>query len=305
MIDPILHHYPQSPVSEKVRVIFGMKEIAWKSVIIPRVPPKPKLMPLTGGFRLTPVLQVGADIYCDSTRIALELEKRFPTPSLFAEEPQGAALGFSKWTDGAFFRTIIATVFADELVRMPEEFARDRIALYFNGEATVEGLKAELPNNIAQLRAQFGWLDESLSEKSYFSGRIPGYRDAAVHYLVWFLRGRYPDGANLLSQFAALSDWAARIDALGRGKVSELSEDSALEAARSNEPAKGGGVDRDDPSGLEPGAQVAIRPDNDVNETTGELITLNRETVSVLRHHDDLGHIAVHFPRVGYIVREL
>lgn len=304
MIDPILHHYPQSPVSEKVRVIFGIKEIAWNSVIIPRVPPKPKLMPLTGGFRLTPVLQVGADIYCDSARIALELEKRFPTPSLFAEEPQGAALGFSKWTDGAFFRTIIATVFADELVRMPEEFARDRIALYFNGEATVEGLKAELPNNIAQLRAQFGWLDESLSRTPYFSGRAPGYRDAAVHYLVWFLRGRYADGAEFLSRFTALSEWAAKMEVLGHGTVSELTEDNALEIARSNEPAKADGVDLDDPSGFKPGAHVAIRPDNDANETTGELMTLNRETVSVLRHHEDLGRVAVHFPRVGYIIRE-
>jgi hypothetical protein len=26
----IFHHYPQSPVSEKVRVVFGMKHLAWK-----------------------------------------------------------------------------------------------------------------------------------------------------------------------------------------------------------------------------------------------------------------------------------
>jgi glutathione S-transferase len=36
MSDMILHHYPTSPFSEKVRVAFGIKGLAWKSVMIPR-----------------------------------------------------------------------------------------------------------------------------------------------------------------------------------------------------------------------------------------------------------------------------
>lgn len=59
----MLHHYPQPPVTEKVRVVLGMKDLTWKSVEIPRLPPKPNLMPLAGGYRLTPVMQIGADIY--------------------------------------------------------------------------------------------------------------------------------------------------------------------------------------------------------------------------------------------------
>ncbi len=305
MSNIILHHYPQSPVSEKVRVIFGIKSIEWSSVIIPRVPPKPKLTPLTGGFRLTPVLQCGADIYCDSQRIALELEERFPNPSLFASESMGSALGFSKWTDGAFFRTIIATVFADELSRMPQEFASDRIALYFDGKATAEELRESLPNNLSQLRGQFGWLDEILSGQPWFSGCLPGYRDAAAHYLVWFLRGRYADGDAFLKQFEHLSRWAQKMSSVGHGDVNEISEDEALHAASVSVPNPGKGVDPDDPYGFELGQVVAVRPDIDENETSGALIGLDREGVSVLREHDELGEIAVHFPRVGYVIRRL
>ena len=76
----ILHDYPQSPVSEKVRVVFGVKGLNWKSVEIPRLPPKPNLMPLTGGYRLTPVMQIGADIFCDTKCIIHELDRRFPDP---------------------------------------------------------------------------------------------------------------------------------------------------------------------------------------------------------------------------------
>lgn len=77
MSDPaseiIFHAYPQSPVAEKVRVAFGIKGLAWRSVEIPRLPPKPMLTALTGGYRRTPVMQIGADIYCDSQCIIREL----------------------------------------------------------------------------------------------------------------------------------------------------------------------------------------------------------------------------------------
>ena len=77
MADLILHHYDISPYAEKIRLAFGLKGLAWRSVIQPMVLPKPDLMPLTGGFRRTPVLQVGADIYCDTLCIAMELDRRF------------------------------------------------------------------------------------------------------------------------------------------------------------------------------------------------------------------------------------
>ena len=64
MTDLILHHYPQSPFAEKARLLLGFKGLSWHSVMIPPVMPKPDLTALTGGYRRTPVLQVGADIYC-------------------------------------------------------------------------------------------------------------------------------------------------------------------------------------------------------------------------------------------------
>ena len=56
----ILHHFDQSLFSEKIRVIFGFKRLTWTSVRISRIMPRPNLMPLTGGYRRTPVMQIGA-----------------------------------------------------------------------------------------------------------------------------------------------------------------------------------------------------------------------------------------------------
>ena len=83
MTDIILHHYETSPYSEKVRLGLGLKGLAWGSVEIPVIMPKPDLTALTGGYRKTPVLQIGADIYCDSQLIMRELERRHPTPSFY------------------------------------------------------------------------------------------------------------------------------------------------------------------------------------------------------------------------------
>ena len=91
MSELILHHYDEAPFAEKVRLVFGIKGLAWRSVIQPSALPKPDLLPLTGGYRRTPVLQIGADVYCDSQLIVRELERRFPTPTLFPTGDAGLA----------------------------------------------------------------------------------------------------------------------------------------------------------------------------------------------------------------------
>jgi hypothetical protein len=65
MAEIILHHYPLSPYSEKIRLALGLKGATWKSVEIPVWTPRPKLTPMTGGYRRTPILQIGAEFYCD------------------------------------------------------------------------------------------------------------------------------------------------------------------------------------------------------------------------------------------------
>ena len=63
MSTPILHHYPPSLFSEKIRTLLGYLDIKWQSVIIPPIMPRPHLMPLSGGYRKTPIMQVGANIF--------------------------------------------------------------------------------------------------------------------------------------------------------------------------------------------------------------------------------------------------
>ena len=307
MNEIVLHHYPQSPVSEKVRVGLGIKALSWRSVEIPRLPPKPELMPLTGGYRRTPVMQIGADIYCDSQCLLREIERRFPTPGFLPDSGAGLIWGLARWTDGALFDHAVKLVLAAAGDSLPEDFAEDRGRLYF-GPDWAEGLKdaqACLGPIIAQIRGQFCWLDRQLADgRGFLMGGQPGLPDALAYYLVWFLRGRWEGSAAFLSEFPALEAWEARVRDIGHGTPLDMSGAEALSVARMGEPTAPEGADPDDPQGLAPGMTVAVRPDNDGGDpdVTGTIRYLDRDTIGLLRQCETVGRICIHFPRVGYRV---
>jgi glutathione S-transferase len=303
MSEVILHHYPQSPVSEKVRVALGIKDLDWRAVTIPRLPPKPDLMPLTGGYRLTPVMQVGADIYCDSICIIRELERRFPEPSLFPGGAAGMIWGVGRWTDGQLFRDVIALVFIDAGEAMPAEFWADRGTLYFGADFDKDAIRARLPEILASIRAQLGWMEaRAATGRTFFLGDAPGLPDALCYYLLWFIRGRYSEGAEFLSQFPKLCAWEKRVKALGHGNPEAMSAAEALEIAGEAEPATPEGVDPEDPLGLASGDTVQVLPEamDGVTPVMGRLRFLDTQTVTIDRDDDRVGRVAVHFPRVGY-----
>jgi glutathione S-transferase len=305
MPEVILHHYPQSPVSEKVRVVFGMKDLDWFSVQIPRLPPKPDLMPLTGGYRLTPVMQIGADVYCDSQCIIREIERRFSEPTLFPGSSDGMAWGVSRWTDGPLFQSTIALVFADAGDAMPADFAADRGTLYFGPGYDLAAIKAALPEILAKLRAQFGWMEARLADgRDFILGPRPGLPDALCYYLVWFIRGRYSKGPEFLSQFERLLAWEARVQAIGHGSAVELSSVEALEIARKARTTTGEKRDPGDPQALKPGEAVEVIAEgvDGSPPVAGRVLGLDAQEIAILREDERVGEVAVHFPRVGYRV---
>ncbi len=308
MIGLILHHYPQSPVSEKVRVALGIKGLAWASVEIPRLPPKPDLMPLTGGYRRTPVMQAGADIYCDSQCILREIERRHPEPTFFPGSTYGVPWGLSRWTDAQLFDLTVAIVLGSAPDELPKDFAADRGRLYFGPDWDLKKVQAELPHVVAQLRAPLGWLDERLAwDHDFILGPEPGLPDALCYYLVWFLRGRWADGPAFLAQFPALEAWEARVQAIGHGRPSDMGSGEALDIARAAETATPEQVDPQDPQGLEPGMRVSVTPLGIGGDpgVTGVVRYADRDTIALLRDDPAVGTVCVHFPRVGYRVERL
>ena len=85
----LLHQYDTSPFSEKIRKIFAHKRLAWGAVEQPSIMPKPELVPLTGGYRRIPVLQIGADVYCDTQLIVARARAPAPEPTIYPGGERG------------------------------------------------------------------------------------------------------------------------------------------------------------------------------------------------------------------------
>src|SRR6476661_5195250 len=224
----ILHHFPQSPFSEKIRLIFGLKKIAWTSVEITRIMPRPDLMPLTGGYRRTPVMQIGADIYCDSQIIIRELERRFPEPTLFPNGGEGLAWATAMWTDRTFFQNTVNLVFGSLADQVPQDFIADRERLR-GAKFDVAAMTTAIPQMRDQFRAHTAWIEAQLTDgRSWIGGDKPGLCDVNAYMNIWYVRGNLPNAEAMLAEFGNTRAWEARMRAVGHGRSSEISTADAL-----------------------------------------------------------------------------
>lgn len=300
MSELILHHFDWSPYAEKVRVLLGIKDLAWRSVQIPMVMPKPDLTALTGGYRKTPVLQVGADIYCDSSCIARELERRHPRPTLFPNGGAGLVYALAAWSDRFFDSGAgLAMGLNDEL---PADLVQDRREFFTHMDFTT--LRERSPHLFSQVLAHTGLVEEQLSDgREFLEGPQPGLADAAAYFVLWMARGFIAGVGTVLSRYTRVARWEGRVREIGHGRRVETTASTALAEARAATPLPGEGVAVDDPLGLQAGQLVTVTPDDYGRvPVRGELVTLAPQEVAIRRRDERTGDVVVHFPRIGYVV---
>jgi glutathione S-transferase len=308
----VLHHFDRSPFSEKIRLVFGFKGLSWRSVRIPAIMPKPDLMPLTGGYRRTPVMQIGADVFCDTQIIIREIERRFPSPTLFPPGAAGAPWGLSSWTDRAFFQSAVTLVFGTLGPKVPQAFVEDRSQLR-GAKFDLDKMRAAIPQLRDQLRAHLGWIEAQLGDgRKWLLGDF-SLADVSAYMNVWYLRSNLSteEGqavAGLNSIFAVLGQvaaWENRVRAIGHGIREEMSADEALDIAATASPEAAAENDPDDPNGRKVGDKVRVVPDDYGKvEVGGEIVSLSAQHIAIRRHDERVGEIVVHFPRAGFLVLE-
>jgi glutathione S-transferase len=301
----ILHHFEKSPFSEKIRIVFGLKKIAWTSVLIPRIMPRPDLMPMTGGYRRTPTLQIGADIFCDTQIIIRELERRFPEPTLFPDGNAGLPWSLGMWTDRSFFQNTVNLVFGTLADQVPKEFREDREQLR-GQKFDVDAMKAAIPQMRDQLRAHVDWIEAQLGDgRSWLLGGHPSLGDVSAYMNIWYVRGNLADAENLFVRFPKMLAWEQRVKAIGHGsRERELTSADALEIARKASPQTATGADAGDLNGRKPGDRVKVIPDDYGKiPVEGTIVSLSAQHIAIRRKDERAGEVVVHFPRAGFLVQ--
>lgn len=302
MQEILFHQYDSSPFSEKVRVCFGIKGLAWRAVDQPVIMPKPELVALTGGYRRTPVMQIGADVYCDTQLIVRELERRHPSPTLFPAGDRGLAAALALWTDRSLFQTTVALIFGNLGDRVPKAFIKDRETLRGQPFDTA-AMRRAIPHASAQLRAQVALLAEQLIDgRPFLTGNAPGLADANGYYNLWFLRSAYPPAARLFEENEKVHGWADRVRGIGHGLRSDASREDALEIARSSAPLTGS-IDPTDELAEFEGEEINVAADDYGRDVVrGTLVGCSSYHVAIQRNDARLGDVVVHFPRIGFTI---
>ena len=306
MPELILHHYQGSLFSEKIRAIFGFKGVTWHSVEITPIMPRPLLMPMTGGYRRTPVLQVGADIFCDTHVITEYLEDAHPQPPLHPDALGWAVRALAAQADTHLFRVVVALCFqpkaaAATLGTLGEElankFAADRAELVKG----TQGL-ATLPPDVAEVEFadELGRLEAQLAVTRWAVGGVPSLADFAVYHCLWLVQHN-PVVKDLLLPFARVREWMQRMAGFGHGVRRELAAEDALAMARDAEPMPLQVQSGHLPEGVRPGAAVTVTPtDYGLIPVAGALDYCTAHACAVLRDDPEAGRVRVHFPRTGF-----
>ena len=309
----ILHHYPNSPFSEKVRLILGAKQLAWQSVLVPAIMPKPDVQALTGGYRKTPFLQVGADIYCDTALIADVLEHVQPDPALYPPHLKGVSRVFAQWADSTLFWAAMgynlsprgaAEMFAGAPPEAARAFAEDR-------KAMSAGMARLRPGDAASAyRSYLRRIAHMVEEHEFLFGAEPCIADFATYHPLWFTRTRVPGMAPILDATPAVLEWMDRLARGGHGRPEKLSGTDAVAVACAADPLPAGAnllLDSafQDDHGIPLGSRVTVAAESFGPEATeGELIAATRTHYTLRRTDPRAGTVHVHFPRIGYILKK-
>jgi len=309
MNELILHHYTTSPFSEKVRLILGAKKLPWKSVFIPPIMPKPDVEALTGGYRKTPFLQIGADMYCDTALIADVLEHLQPEPTLYPEPEKGLSRILAQWADTTLFWAAMAwnlqprgaaEVFAKAPPEAAKAFGEDR------GKMSAGNMTRLRPADATSAyKSYLRRLSDMLDDKPFLLGEVPCIADFSAYHPLWYTR-RIDAVKGILELTPAVVDWMDRVAAIGHGTAEKFGAHEAIAAAKAATPHSllTDSTFQDD-HGIALGSAVTIRAESfGLEETAGTLVAATRTHYTLERDGERTGIVHVHFPRIGYVLKK-
>lgn len=301
MSDLILHHYALSPFSEKVRAMLGYTGLPWQSVITREMPPRPHLDNiLVGGYRKIPVAQQGADVFCDTRIITLEIATLSGKPELAMEHCSPAIQQFVQHTDLDVFFACVMSARSKTMTRKARATLSTFDLLRLMWDRINMGLKAQhkmiRPKDIGPtLTAHLQHLESMLTEPFLF-GPTPTIADFTAYHGLWMIREVAE--RSLIKPYPRVNAWMDRIKSFGEGQRRDISIEVSLDIARAASPRPIPGEYLQD---ARIGRAVTITPsDYGHTPTQGRLVGVSPERWIIAREHNAVGTVHVHFPAQGF-----
>ena len=300
----VLFHHDPSPYGERIRKCFGLQNIPWKSCLVPMVMPRPDMTMLSGGYRKIPVMQYGADIYCDTRLISQKINNLFNDLKLFSHGTlQNSAL---QSQSDQMFRSGAILSLIENKEYIPPEVVEDRMSFFtFINQKTAEN---ELSHHQSQFKKYAQDIDDQLRENDFILGLQPNWADICCYANIFMAKGNIPSSFKWMKELKNIDPWYQNLVSYGEGIREEISSQEALEIAKTSTPdlSNINHQNSEDENMPQPGDNVKVTPD-DYGQISvrGELICINSDEIVVTNETKEAGAIAIHFPRLGFIVEKI
>lgn len=295
----ILHQYDISPFSQKAQKMMGLKGVAWRSVEMPLIAPKPDVEALTGGYRGTPVLQIGADVFVDNWMIAQALDWHVHEGHALNRRGELGHAALYAWSE-RFFAPLLHSALATYQAQWDAAFLADRKQVF--PEVNFDALSEDDPERRSQVRAFLGTLARHLARGSDFvGGEHPDSWDVHAWGMLWMIHSALPDLMPIVEQFASVVSWYQRMLDLGVGEREDVSIDVAWDALKTGNRMALPETPAAEPLAEWVGSSVSISTGSaDRGVSSGVLLAIDdaQAVIAVQPQTDTLAH--VWFPRLGY-----
>lgn len=299
-MDLIFHHYPQSPFSEKIRLMLGYGDLRWLSLESPPKPPRPNLDPLTGGYRRIPVAQLGADIFCDTKIIAAEVAALAKQPLLAPENNSEDVLRFCQRSEQEVFIALFSAIPSRlALTSLLKQLSLWQLpGFIFDRMKMTRGSNFKmLPLFEAQKIVQEHLIEmEARLEQAFLFGEQPTIADFSIYPVLWMLSEIAPQ--QIPAELTQVHNWLNRMRQFGHGHPHKIERKLAFDLAASCEPRP---IESSLKTSQIVGKEVSIAPDDYAkNPVAGELAGETQQRWIIRRKTHEFGSLHLHFPKTGY-----
>ena len=298
----ILHQYDVSPFSQKAQKMMGLRGLSWQSVEMPMIAPKPDVEALTGGYRGTPVLQIGRDVFIDNWMIARALDEFDAAGPVINAQGGLREAALYAWGERLFTPLLHAALAAYQS-EWDADFLADRKRVF--PDVDFATLDVSDPDRRSQVRSYLGTVEAQLDMgQDFLGGAQADSFDIHVWGMVWMIHSALPALMPIVETFPRLAEWYERVLALGTGDREDVGIDVAWQALRTGPARPLPDTLEQEPLAPWVGEVVNISTGSaDRGSASGRLLAVDHEQV-VLGVEPISGEAAqVWFPRFGYNTR--
>jgi glutathione S-transferase len=282
--------------------MLGYAGLRWESVTVREMPPRPELYRLAGGYRRVPVAQIGADVFCDSRAIAVEIARMSGRTDLSLEDCDPEVRAYANRAESEFLLACLGSAFGKNMIKkMLKMFSvLDFFRLTWDRIDMVQKSSLDMPSGKqakARVREHLEQMGKRLEGRFLF-GDQPTIADFAAYHGAWYIRDLAE--LDLIDDYPAVIAWMDRIKAFGHGTMTERSAVQAIELATEQQP-------RPLPSGRQDeewiGQPASIAPSDYWKEPVkGVLVGTSAHSWILERRLTASSTVHVHFPKQGFVL---